>query len=187
MNSVSIQLQDALELASMCDGGVGNEDKSTSIKSISDSIQWSIACWWSNKASALAASGSRQLSICKNERKGATNEPEATLLLEGEDAAGEADVAIGRKKIDHADHDSSERLNGCRTLEHESEDHPRKAAPWPSSLVHAHQAYQVGGVLGAVIDWPAVATLMRQPAWLFNARVEAGSTSSYAASMNVSQ
>jgi len=93
------QLQEALKFASMGGGGVEVEGKSASIKSISDSIQ-------SSKASALSVSGlRRQLSVApkwhavlhesiKNERKGESDEPDAPLLLEGEDVAREVDVVI---------------------------------------------------------------------------------------------
>ena len=102
------QLQEALELASMGGGGVEVEGESASIKSISDSIQSSMACCLSSKASALSVSGlRRQLSIRKNERKRDGDEPDAPLLLEGEDVAGEVDVVIGGEERNEGNHKAS--------------------------------------------------------------------------------
>ena len=101
------QLQEALKFASMGGGGVEVEGKSASIKSISDSIQSSMACCFSSQISRRSASGSRrQLSIRKNERKGDNDEPDAPLLLERELAVGEGDVVIGGEESDQA-HDTS--------------------------------------------------------------------------------
>jgi len=109
------QFQEALQLASMGGGGVEVEGKSASIKSISDSIQSSMACCLSSSSiclssslSRLSLSGSRrQLSIRKNERKGESDEPDAPLLLEGEDVAGEVDVVIGGEERNEGNHKAS--------------------------------------------------------------------------------
>jgi UDPglucose 6-dehydrogenase len=37
----------------------------------------------------------------------------------------------------------------------------------------------------AAIDWPAVAAVMRQPAWLFDARAKADASAARAAGLNV--
>ena len=83
------QLQEALELASM---GEVQPGKSASIKSISDSIQSSMACCFSSQISRRSASGSRrQLSNCyaeafgydKNERKRESDEPGAHCCWRG--------------------------------------------------------------------------------------------------------
>ena len=139
------QLQEALELASMGGGGVEVEGKSASIKSISDSIQSSMACCLSSKASALSVSGlRRQLSIRKNERKRDGDEPDAPLLLEGEDVAGEVDVVIGGEEDHQADHDAGEGLHSRRAVESQSEHHPRNPAPQQSRIVHAYCIDQAG-------------------------------------------
>jgi len=109
------QFQEALKLVSMGGGGVEVEGKSASIKSISDSIQSSMACCLSSSSiclssslSRLSLSGSRrQLSIRKNERKGESDEPDAPLLLEGEDVAGEVDVVIGGEERNEGNHKAS--------------------------------------------------------------------------------
>ena len=103
------QGQQSLEFAAVVGGGVELEGKSASIKSISDSIQSSMACCLSSNASALSVSGlRRQLSIRKNERNGDSDEPHAPLLLEGDDVAREVDVVIGRKQGNQADHEAGE-------------------------------------------------------------------------------
>ena len=121
-------------------GGVEVEGKSASIKSISDSIQSSMACCLSSRSSCLSSSifliassfirlslsGSRrQLSIDKNERKRDNDEPDAPLLLEGDDVAGEVDVVIGGEEGHRADRDAGECLDGCRSVERQSEHHPK--------------------------------------------------------------
>ena len=112
-----------------------------------------------------------------NERKRESDEPDAPLLVKGEDVAGELDVVISKQ-------DAGEGLHGRRAVEHESEHHHRKATPWTPGAVHPHQARQVGEVLRAVIDWLAEAAVMRQPTWLFDARVKAVSSALCAAGMN---
>ena len=114
------QLQEALKFASMGGGGVEVEGKSASIKSISDSIQSSMACCLSSQASALSVSGlRRQLSVApkwravlhesiKNERKGESDEPGAPLLLEGEDVAREVDVVIRGEDRNEGNHKASD-------------------------------------------------------------------------------
>ena len=86
------QFQEALKLASMGGGGVEVEGKSASIKSISDSIQSSMACCFSSQISRRSASGSRRhLSNCyaeafgydKNERKRESDEPGAHCCWRG--------------------------------------------------------------------------------------------------------
>ena len=102
------QLQEALKFASMGGGGVEVEGKSASIKSISDSTQSSKASCSSSQASSLSVSGlRRQLSINKNERNGESDEPDAPLLLEGEDVAGEVDVVIGGEERNEGNHKAS--------------------------------------------------------------------------------
>jgi len=102
------QLQEALKFASMGGGGVEVEGKSASIKSISDSTQSSKASCSSSQASSLSVSGlRRQLRIDKNERKGESDEPDAPLLLEGEDVAGEVDVVIGGEERNEGNHKAS--------------------------------------------------------------------------------
>jgi hypothetical protein len=107
------QCQQSLELAAV-GGGVKLEGKSASIKSISECIHSSnasslLSCFerFSSSFYRISLSGSRrQLSVApkwravlheaiKNERKRDNDEPDAPLLLEREDAAGEADVVIG--------------------------------------------------------------------------------------------
>jgi hypothetical protein len=66
-----------------------------SLKAMSLSIQ----------ASLLSSSGSRrQLRIDNHKRQRGNDEPDAPLLLEEEDAAGEGDVVIGGKESDQGDH-----------------------------------------------------------------------------------
>jgi hypothetical protein len=106
------QGQQSLEFAAVVGGGVELEGKSASIKSSSECIQLSNAlslfscsislssCFVlrSERSICISTTGSRrQLSICKNERKGDSDEPDAPLLLERELAVGEGDVDIGRK------------------------------------------------------------------------------------------
>ena len=120
-------------------GGVEVEGKSASIKSISDSTQSSKASCSSSQASSLSVSGlRRQLSIDKNERKRENDEPDAPLLLEGEDVAGEVDVVIRGKQGHQADHDAGEGLDGRRSVERQSGYHPRGLAPQRSSLVRQY-------------------------------------------------
>ncbi|QNI71218.1 hypothetical protein [Cyanobium sp. NS01] len=110
------QGQQSLEFAAVIGGGVELEGKSASIKSSSECIQSSNAsslssCFerFSSSFNRISLAGSRrQLSICKNERKGDSDEPDAPLLLERELAVGEGDVVIGRKKRDQAN-DSANR------------------------------------------------------------------------------
>ena len=153
------QLQKALELASIGGGGVEVEGKSASIKSISDSIQSSMACCFSSTASALSVSGlRRQLSIRNNERKGESDEPDAPLLLEGEDVAGEVDVVIGRKEGHQANHDAGKGLHGRRTVEGQSENHPRNPAPHRLRIVHVYCIGQPG-----VASWAMGAAVTPAP------------------------
>ena len=145
------QLQEALELASMGGGGVEVEGKSASIKSISDSIQSSMACCFSSQISRRSASGSRrQLSIDKNERKRERDEPDAALLLEGEDVAGEVDVVIGGEEGHQANHEAGEGFHGGRSVERQFGHHPRNPAPQESKLVRAYCAGQVVVVSRAI-------------------------------------
>ena len=133
------QLQEALELASMGGGGLELEGKSASIKSISDSIQSSMACCLSSNASALSVSGlRRQLSIRKKERKGDSDEPHAPLLLEGDDVAGEVDVVIGRKQGNQADHETGESFDRSGAVDNQSVHQPRNPALQPAILVHVY-------------------------------------------------
>ncbi len=123
------QLQEALELASVTGGGVELEVKSASIKSISDSIQSSNACslssscsFRSSSLSRISLSGSRrQLSVApkwraalgssvKNEWKRESDEPDAPLLLHGDEASKEGDVVIGREQRNESNHKASDSL-----------------------------------------------------------------------------
>jgi hypothetical protein len=112
------QGQQALELASMGGGGVELEDKSASIKSISDSIQSSNASslsssssFRSSSLSRVSLSGSRsQLSIDKNERKRDSHEPYAPLLLHGDEAPEEVDVVIGGEQRNKSNDNTSDGL-----------------------------------------------------------------------------
>ena len=137
------QLQEALKLASMGGGGVELEGKSASIKSISDSIQSSMACCLSSNASALSVSGlRRQLSIRKNERKGDSDEPHAPLLLDGDDVAGEVDVVIERKQGNQADHEAGESFDRGGAVENQSGHQPRNPALQATILVHMYYRRQ---------------------------------------------
>jgi len=92
-------------------GGVELEGKSASIKSISDSIQSSKACCFSSSILLCSAAGSRrQLSIRKNEWKRDSDEPDAPLLLEGEDVAEEGDVVIGGEQRNESNDQASDSL-----------------------------------------------------------------------------
>ena len=142
------QLQEALELATMGGGGFELEGKSAWIKSISDSIQSSMACCLSSNASALSVSGlRRQLSIRKNERKGDSDEPHAPWLLEGDDVAGEVDVVIGRKQGNQADHESGESFDRGGAVDNQSEHQPRNPALQATILVQAYCRHQVAWVV----------------------------------------
>jgi len=100
------QVQQSLECAAI----VRSDGKSASIKSSSECIQSSNAISFSSCILRCSAAGSRrQLSIApkwravlhdadKNERKGDNDEPHPPLLGQGELAAGEIDVVIGRKQ-----------------------------------------------------------------------------------------
>ncbi|MFM7674934.1 MAG: hypothetical protein ACKO5F_04990, partial [Synechococcus sp.] len=111
------QVQQSLELATVVGGGVELEGKSASIKSSSDSIHSSNAlsllscaisissCFvlCSERSICISTTGSRrQLSIDNNERKRDSDEPDAPLLVEGELALGEVDVAIRGEQSDQA-------------------------------------------------------------------------------------
>jgi hypothetical protein len=119
MNSTAIELshpwaaeqaQQSPEFAAIVGGGLELEGKSASIKSSSECIQSSNArflssCFerFSSSFSRISLAGSRrQLSICKNERKGESDEPDAPLLGQGELAVGEVDVVIGGEERDQA-------------------------------------------------------------------------------------
>jgi hypothetical protein len=139
------QGQQALELASMGGGGVELEGKSASIKSISDSIQSSNACslsscsvsFFSCSISLLsclrsisrsillcsAAGSRRQLSIDKNERKRESDEPDAPLLLHGDDASKEGDVVIGGEQRNQSNHNAGDGLKHSRRID--------RATAWP--------------------------------------------------------
>jgi hypothetical protein len=119
------QGQQALELASMGGGGVELQGKSASIRSFSDSIQSSNACslsscialcssscsLCSSSLSRISLSGScHQLSICKNERKRESDEPDAPLLRDGDEAPREGDVVIGEKERKPGNHQTSDGL-----------------------------------------------------------------------------
>ena len=151
------QLQEALELASMGGGGLELEGNSASIKSISDSIQSSMACCLSSNASALSVSGlRRQLSIRKNERKGDSDEPDAPLLLDWELAVGEGDVAVGGEESDQANDTSKGEFDknfsikpkpppGRRRIQiPKSFFHPKQTSPTPTSTILVH-AYSIPG------------------------------------------
>ncbi len=129
------QGQQALELASMGSGGVELEGKSASIKSISDSIQSSNACSLSSCAISLlsrlrsisrsillrSAPGSRrQLSIDKNEWKRERDEPDAPLLLHGDDASEDVDVVIGGEKGNRSDNNTGNSFKHCRRTNREA-------------------------------------------------------------------
>lgn len=168
------QSQQSLEPAAIDGGGVELEGKSASIKSISEcihssnalsffscSISFSICtlpCFscsisLSSCFSRISLAGSRrQLSICKNERKGDSDEPDAPLLLERELAVGEVDVVIGRKKRDQVNDSANngfqqgfavkpQALPGERRIQIlKNFIHPKQPSPIPipTSLVHAY-------------------------------------------------
>ena len=97
------QAQQSLERAAVLGGGVELEGNPASIKSISECIHFSNASSFSSCILRCSAAGSRrQLSIDKNERKGDSDEPDAPLLLDGENLSWEADVVIGREQSDQA-------------------------------------------------------------------------------------
>ena len=116
------QVQQSLERAAVVGGGVELEGKPASIKSISECIQSSNAlslfscsislssCFVlrSERSICISTTGSRrQLSICKNERKGDSDEPDAPLLLERELTVGEGDVVIGGEERDQANNSAN--------------------------------------------------------------------------------
>ena len=154
------QGQQSLEFAAVVGGGVELEGKSASIKSSSECIQSSNAsslssCFVlrSECSICISTTGSRrQLSICKNERKGDSDEPDAPLLLERELAVGEGDVIIGRKKRDQANDSSNNGFQQGFAVKPQPPPgqwriqiprvsiHPKQPAPIPIvvSLVHAY-------------------------------------------------
>ena len=161
------QAQQSLEFAAIVGGGVELEGKSASIKSISECIQSSNAISFSictlpffscsislsSCFSRISLAGSRrQLSICKNERKGDSDEPDAPLLLERELAVGEGDVVIGRKKRDQANDSANNGFQQGFAVKPQAPPgerriqilknliHPKQPSPIriPTSLVHAY-------------------------------------------------
>jgi len=159
------QLQEALKLASMGGGGVEVEGKSASIKSFSDSIQSSKACCLSSQASALSVSGLlRQLSVApkwravlhesiKNERKGESDEPDAPLLLEGEDVAREVDVVIRGEDRNEGNHKASDSFKHSWRVDreaaglglHRRTGHQSRSPEWQfKTLVRPYCCGQVG-------------------------------------------
>ena len=79
----------------------------------------------SSQASSLSVSGlRRQLSIDKNERKGESDEPDAPVLLEGEDVAGEVDVVIGGEERNEGNHKASASFKYSWRIDREA------ARPW---------------------------------------------------------
>ena len=154
------QGQQSLEFAAVVGGGVELEGKSASIKSSSECIQSSNAsslssCFVlrSERSICISTTGSRrQLSICKNERKGDSDEPDAPLLLERELAVGEGDVVIGRKKRDQANDSANNGFQqgfavkpqpppGQRRMQIlRASIHPKQTSPIPTStsLVHTY-------------------------------------------------
>jgi hypothetical protein len=160
------QDQQALELTPVLGGGVELEGKSASIKSISDSIQSSNACSLSSCAISLlsrlrsisrsillrSAPGSRrQLSIDKNEWKRERDEPDAPLLLHGDDAPEEADVVIGGEKGNQSNNNTGDSFKRSRRIDreptrpdlrkvrgHQSTSPNQK----PSTIVRKHQLRQ---------------------------------------------
>ena len=161
------QGQQSLEFAAVVGGWVELEGKSASIKSSSECIQLSNAlslfscsislssCFVlrSERSICISTTGSRrQLSICKNERKGDSDEPDAPLLLERELAVGEGDVVIGRKKRDQANDSANNGFQqgfavkpqpppGQRRIQIPRVSiHPKQPAPIPIvvSLVHSY-------------------------------------------------
>ncbi|MFM7551006.1 MAG: hypothetical protein ACKO8I_19510 [Cyanobacteriota bacterium] len=147
------QVQQPLEPAAIVGGGVELEGKSASIKSSSECIQSSNASSFSSCFSRISLAGSRrQLSICKKERKGDSDEPDAPLLLERELAVGEGDVVIGRKKRDQANDSANNGFQNCLAVKLKPPPgrrgiqipkrfiHPKQPSPRPTStsLVHAY-------------------------------------------------
>ena len=168
------QAQQSLEFAAIVGGGVEMEGKSASIKSISECIHLSNAislsicsvsfsictlpffgCSISLSScfSRISLAGSRrQLSICKNERKGESDEPDTALLGQGELAVGEGDVVIGRKKRDQANNTANDGFQECfadkpqpppgqrRMQIPRASIHPKQPSPIPTStsLVHTY-------------------------------------------------
>ena len=71
------------------------------------------------------------------------DEPEAPLLLERENVAGEVDVVSGGEKGHKADHDPSEDPHSRRAVQHGSEDrrsNPTTQRPIPAHLYCQRQA-----------------------------------------------
>ena len=168
------QAQQSLEFAAIVGGGVELEGKSASIKSISECIHlsnaislsicsvsfsictlpfFSCSISLSSCFSRISLAGSRrQLSICKNERKGDSDEPDAPLLLERELAVGEGDVVIGRKKRDQANDSANNGFQQGFAVKPQAPPgerriqilknliHPKQPSPIriPTSLVHAY-------------------------------------------------
>ena len=56
----------------------------------------------------------------KNERKGESDEPDAPLLLEGEDVAGEVDVVIGGEERNEGNHKASYSLKHSWPIDRET-------------------------------------------------------------------
>ena len=168
------QAQQALQLASMGGGGVELEGKSASIKSISDSIQSSNACSFSScsisllsrlrsicrsislsssSLSRLSLSGSRrQLRIDKNERKGESDEPDAPLLLHGDEASEEVYVVIGGEQRNESNHKASDSLKHGWRIDREATrlglhwrtgDQSRSPKRQSKTVVRAYQSRQV--------------------------------------------
>ena len=161
------QAQQSLEFAAIVGGGVEMEGKSASIKSSSECIQLSNAlslfscsislssCFVlrSERSICISTTGSRrQLSICKNERKGESDEPDTPLLGQGELAVGEGDVVIGRKKRDQANNSANNGFQECFAVKPQPPPgqrriqiprvsiHPKQPSPIPTStsLVHTY-------------------------------------------------
>jgi hypothetical protein len=147
------QTQQSLECAAIVGGGVELEGKSASIKSISDSIHSSNASSFSSCILRCSAAGSRrQLSIRKKERKGGSDEPDDPLLLEGELALGEGDVAIGGEERDQANNAANNGFQDCLAVKpkpppgqrriqiQRAPIHPKQPASMPTAanLVHAY-------------------------------------------------
>ena len=161
------QAQQSLEFAAIVGGGVEMEGKSASIKSISECIHlsntislsictlpfFSCSISLSSCFSRISLAGSRrQLSICKNERKGESDEPDTPLLGQGELAVGEGDVVIGRKKRDQANNTANDGFQECFAVKPQPPPgqrriqiprvsiHPKQPSPIPTStsLVHTY-------------------------------------------------
>ncbi len=141
-------------MASMGGGGVELEGKSASIKSISDSIQSSNACSFSSSILLCSATGSRrQLSIDKNEWKQESDEPDALLLLHGDEASEEVDVVIGGEQRNESNHKASDSLKHGWRIDREATrlglhwrtgDQSRSPKRQSKAIVRAYHARQVG-------------------------------------------